>query len=364
MKKRIFIISISAAALRLAAGLVFYLLTESSGEFVYNVYTTRLYPLFTAPVKFLVSLVPFSLGEMLLYGVLLIIILLFLYLIFTIKKHRRWLKRLGGAVIIICLLTGGNFFWYGGINYNTLTFAELSGLEIREHSVEELKELCVFLGEKASESRKSLQKNSEGVVTDERSLNEILALSTEGYRAAASEFDFLEGYLVAPKGALSSEIMSYEQISGIFPIVFTESIVNTNTPVYELPHTACHELSHQLGFMREDEANFVGFLACINSSDGLYIYSGYLSAFESAMNRLASYDYNAYSEVWACELIDNGIAKDIRASSELWNSYKKKAEIISKVSEAVNDTYLKSNNIYDGTYSYGRVVDLLLAYYN
>ena len=31
-------------------------------------------------------------------------------------------------------------------------------------------------------------------------------------------------------------------------------------PFYNIPHTICHELSHLKGYMREDEANFIGYL--------------------------------------------------------------------------------------------------------
>ena len=36
---------------------------------------------------------------------------------------------------------------------------------------------------------------------------------------------------------------------------------------YNLPFTTCHELSHLRGFMQEEEANFIGFLACVNADD-------------------------------------------------------------------------------------------------
>ena len=48
-------------------------------------------------------------------------------------------------------------------------------------------------------------------------------------------------------------------------------------PYYNIPHTICHELSHLKGFMREDEANFIGYLACIGSDSPDFRYSGYLT---------------------------------------------------------------------------------------
>lgn len=38
----------------------------------------------------------------------------------------------------------------------------------------------------------------------------------------------------------------------------------------------CHEFAHLKGFMQEDEANLIGYLACINSDDAFFRYSGYM----------------------------------------------------------------------------------------
>ncbi|MBQ3894537.1 MAG: DUF3810 domain-containing protein, partial [Clostridia bacterium] len=223
----------------------------------------------------------------------------------------------------------------------------------------------LYLGKKATEARQGLPLDEKGFVVDSRSAQEILSASPAGYAKAAEEFSCLSGRFTPPKAALFSEIMSYEQIAGIFPIVFTESIVNKNAPAYDLPSVACHELAHQLGFAQEDEANFIGYLAAICSDDPLYVYSGYYSGFCYAMNKLYSFDRDRWAAVWQSPEIDaEGISNDMRRSNEIWDSYRKKAEVVSKVSEAVNDSYLKSNDISDGTHSYGRVVDLLIAYYS
>ena len=54
---------------------------------------------------------------------------------------------------------------------------------------------------------------------------------------------------------------------------------NYNDVMYLMnkPATLCHELAHLKGYIYEDEANFIGFLACISSEDLVFQYSGYLS---------------------------------------------------------------------------------------
>jgi len=76
------------------------------------------------------------------------------------------------------------------------------------------------------------------------------------------------------------------------------------------------------------------------------------------MNALANKDFDAYKDIQV--LYSEGVKKDIVAEDEFWKKYSGKIE---KVSNRLNNSYLKSNGQSDGTESYGRMVDLLLAEY-
>ena len=47
--------------------------------------------------------------------------------------------------------------------------------------------------------------------------------------------------------------------------------------ITNMPFTICHELAHLKGYIYEDEANFIAFMACINSDNLFFQYSGYLN---------------------------------------------------------------------------------------
>ena len=49
--------------------------------------------------------------------------------------------------------------------------------------------------------------------------------------------------------------------------------------------------------MREDEANFIGILACTESDDAYFRYSGYLMAWVHAGNALAKADVESFYEL-------------------------------------------------------------------
>ena len=109
--------------------------------------------------------------------------------------------------------------------------------------------------------------------------------------------------------------------------------------------------------MREDEANFIGYLACIGSEEGGFRYSGYLTGWVYATNALAKADRVAYAEI--CGQLSEKAWDDLRYNNEFWGKYEGKT---AEVSNRMNDTYLKLNNQSDGVNSYGRMVDLMLAY--
>ena len=56
--------------------------------------------------------------------------------------------------------------------------------------------------------------------------------------------------------------MSRTEITGIFIPFTMEANVNVDIPDYSLGSTMCHELAHLHGFIREDEANYISYLAC------------------------------------------------------------------------------------------------------
>ena len=118
-----------------------------------------------------------------------------------------------------------------------------------------------------------------------------------------------------------------------------------------------HEQSHLRGFMNEAEANFIAYLACENSDSDYFRYSGNCLALLYSMNALYSADYERWYELRL--QYPDYIDADMRAQNAYIDSHDTK---VAEVSDAVNDTYLKLNDQQDGVRSYGKMVDLLLAY--
>ena len=92
--------------------------------------------------------------------------------------------------------------------------------------------------------------------------------------------------------------MSYLDITGVFFAYTFEANVNVDVPDYSIPATMGHELSHLRGYMREDEANFLGYLCCRESSHPDLRYSAAMLAFTHATNQLFRQDPEAAQEIF------------------------------------------------------------------
>jgi hypothetical protein len=159
-----------------------------------------------------------------------------------------------------------------------------------------------------------------------------------------------------PKLMVLSPAMAYLGMAGIF-IPFTgEASVNATLPDWEIPFTACHELAHQRGFAREDEANYVGYLACRAHPDRDFQYSGTWRAALYALSALAHVDRDAYARLRAG--LPAPLRRDLAALAAWRARYESRLD---EVHERINDAYLKTQGQPEGVQSYGRMVDLLLA---
>ena len=119
-----------------------------------------------------------------------------------------------------------------------------------------------------------------------------------------------------------------------------------------------HEMAHQRGFASENEANFIAYLTCIAHPDVDFQYSGYLNALSYVNRALALVDRETL--ITLNEKLSDGVRRDLNDQRDYWKQYEGKVE---ETFTQMNQTYLKLNGVNDGVQSYGRVVDLLLAYY-
>jgi hypothetical protein len=261
-----------------------------------------------------------------------------------------------GALLVIAGILYLTFLVLWGFNYQRQSFAVSAGLEVRPSSVGELLALCGVLVEEANAARAGLPEDAAGVMRLADGPQSTLLRTEAGFGAAAQLHAFLAVGCARPKPLLTSPAFSWLGITGIYSPFTGEPNVNMTLPDPELPFAASHEVAHQRGFAREDEANYLGYVACRLHPDADFRYSGRLAASVYAMNALASRDPAARERLEAGR--SAGVARDLAALLAWAERHRGPAE---RFAARVNDAYLRSQGQREGVESYGRVVDLLLA---
>ena len=226
-----------------------------------------------------------------------------------------------------------------------------------DNSVEQLSFMCEVLSNDAAEIRKNLYEDSEGVFALKDGPDTHFDLLPQAYAALSKDHPIFEGELTVVKSVHFSEALSSAGIAGMFMPYTSEANVNVDQPALLLLSSAAHEMAHQLGFAREDEANFIAYLACTYSQDASTQYSGIMLALINCANRLYREDPDLYYELYSS--FSEQIQRDINAYNKYWLSFEGPLE---DTMGQVNDSYLKFNQQGDSR-SYNEMVTLLMAYY-
>ncbi|MBQ9119719.1 MAG: DUF3810 domain-containing protein [Lachnospiraceae bacterium] len=311
------------------------------------------------------GLLPFSLMEIgiLVLPVAAVVLLVVSIVRMILKKEERLFRFCKGVMNLLCIGAIVVFLLFIGcsINYYRYTLAEHLELTIEPASGEELYELVVSLAQETSEVREQLTdcENEAGVYELSFSTKELGKKAVSAFKNLAEEHSIFAGYYPQPKRIIFSRAMSETQLTGIFCPFTMEANVNIDVPDYSIGSTMCHELAHLNGFIREDEANYISYLAACASEDIELQYSGLMEALILSGNALYRKDADLYAK--ARGYYSEAVLRDLRDNSEYWKQYED--TVISNTTEKINDTYLKANHQEDGVQSYGRMVDLLLAAY-
>lgn len=345
----------------LILAVVMYFLLPLVPDFTEYVCSRVLFKIVTVPVGFITSLVPVSLTEMLVILAVPAVIVSVILLVSKLKKSENRKKTLISAGRGVCAVLSFACLTYmicHGANFYRYPIEKVMGLDTSKKTPEQLLAVCKILAEGAAEARSELSVDENGCVVFDESIFEELSRTGSGYDKLVKEYPFLWTSIWRQKPVMLSEAWSYTGIAGMYFPFFSECNVNVAEPDFSIPYTASHESAHSRGIAFENECNFLAFLSCINSEYPEFRYSGYMQAFKFCSNSLYGYDMNMWQE--AHSMLSEGMIKDFNAENEYINAHKGK---VSEVSNTVNDGFIKVQGVPDGDLSYGRVTELILAYY-
>ena len=233
------------------------------------------------------------------------------------------------------------------------------GIVRRDVSVDELYSATLAAIREVNREAEMIDTSVTGATHMNMTFDELSEKVCSGYDSLAEKYSFPTKLHVRLKPITLSEPMTYTHLSGVYSMFTGEANINVNYPDFVVAYTSAHEMAHQRGIAREDEANFVAFLVCDSSVDHYLRYSGYLNVYEYMASALYSASPQKYSEA-VSELCDTA-RTELRAYSEFFDKYRENTA--ANVTDSVNSAYLSAFTGND-TRSYGMVVDLCTLYLN
>ena len=309
-------------------------------------------------LSLLTSWIPFSLGEAL---ILLLPLCLFLILRLAVRRYcGSWRAAFVyvGILLSVAATLFSAFTLGFAAGYRGSTLDEKLELDRAPVSAQELYDTAVILIDGINREIGEVGFGEDGFSVMPYSLAEMNDHLNTAYGLTVDEYSFITHVDSRVKPVLVSEVMSYMHITGVYSFFTGEANINVNFPDYTIPYTAAHEMAHQRGIAREDEANFVAFLVTTRSTDPYIRYCGYLNAYEYVASALYRADKDLYYKATA--QLNSEVKAEMAAYNDFYDKYRDTT--VSQVSGAVNDSYLQSQGT-PGTVSYGMVVDLTVAYY-
>ncbi len=306
------------------------------------------------------ALFPFSVAEALIVLAVLGALVYIIIQLLHILRRRDVLKRLYRIamtfLMAFCVVYGG-FCSLWGIYFYTADFEEQSGIHAQPISTEALETVTRYFTTRLNEYSAFVSRDEKGFFSED--MEAVFDYAPQLYDAVSSGIPCLEGAGLRPKPFLFSEALSYMTFTGFFFPFTAEANINVHSPSCMIPSTIAHEIAHQRGVAEEDEANFVAVLACMEDGDPVYCYSACLMAYTHLGNALYKADYEAWLDNYSS--IAPEVLADIQNNNSYWNTYRESA--VNTASDAVYTGLLQSYGQSDGLKTYGKCIDLLVAYY-
>ena len=259
-----------------------------------------------------------------------------------------------------------------GINMLTTVSYELNAyaspladdirLNIADYTVSELNEATLFFRDQANALAATLERNEDGSIKT-GTFEELAATAYEGFDVLTYDkaISVFASNPVPVKKLTMSGLFTAKGDSGMTVALTGESAVNPNVPAACLPFAMCKELSHRISIYTEADANFAAFLACLNHSNDVYRYSGYLMAYYYCYEAIASIPT---STAQACAAnTKKGVTEQMKQDLDAVFDFYGEAKSSANVQATANITASDSEVTLISFSSYSDVADLFASWY-
>jgi len=299
--------------------------------------------------QLLFSWIPFSVGDVL---YILLGIFLFYFIFKCFKKKSRNESFLKILILLNIFYFTYQIFW-GMLYFQKPIIAKLPETEI---TLQKRKNLALkYLG-KCKQTRLLVNENQQRVFSTLNIKNIQVEILNQQNKLPSFISDKKADEVNSFKPSLFKNVMSFTGILGYYNPFTAEAQYNAELPSSYLLFTLAHESSHQLGFAREQEANFIGYLIGINSLNPELRYSTEYFTLKSLLNSI----------VYEDKKFVNNVLKNYSAGMKRDRAYER--QFISQHQGWLNDFFGFTNNLFlksnqqEGSVTYSYFIDLLVRY--
>ncbi|MBR5937249.1 MAG: DUF3810 domain-containing protein [Clostridiales bacterium] len=317
------------------------------------------------------SLVPISLTEVFIVTLVFSSPLLIAWLVIRIrravkeKSGKKFFFNFGRVVAWVLFSLYTIFMLLHGLNYTRYSLDDKLGFGQRKYSVEELMEVTEWVISELNSAREACAEDENGVMTYPGGVPHLLSDMEDIYEDASKKIPQIKGVSARPKNVMLSHYWSYTYITGMYFPFFVEANINTDVTFAEMIYTICHEMSHLHGYAVENDATLAGLLVALSSDCPEVRYSGLREALELILMDLAiafNNDSEGLDEFMRAHPVHLGYFRDSEAINNYWDSIDP-PKIVSDVSSATNNAFLKANQQKDGVKSYNMPTSIMADYY-
>lgn len=320
-------------------------------------FNVKISSVFRAALAYATGWLPFSFAETLLLSIPILATAMIIWVVRTVSEDEVKVWRATAALASVIAYIYVSFVFTFALGYRGASLEDKLEIDRRKLSAEELYETAVILTGTVNSLAEHVTFAPDGHSVMPYSYGELNRKLNDAYVSLAEKYDFVPRLRSNVKEVALSEPWTYTHISGVYTFFTGEANININFPDYTIPYTMAHEMSHQRGIAPEDEANFMAYLVCMESTDVYIRYSGAQNLLEYVSSSLYRADKELYSE-WVVTL-DKNVRAEMTAYNEFFDKYED--NVVADVSSSVNNAYLQSQGT-EGTKSYGLVTDLAVAY--
>lgn len=327
-----------------------------NSELTERFYSRGIYPPLSAGLRWISGSFHFPAGD-LLYLILILLLLLSLFRFcrrsWQARSDRTYLLKglLGLLHYILWLYIAFKILW--GLNYSRPSIAHNLGISNQSYSAAQLTVLARQLIAETNRTAAKMQKQKARRIY---TLQELENGAVLAYQQLATKNPIFLYQNPVLKPVLFPAMITKIGLEGYYCPISAEANVNMALPPVSLPFVSSHEIAHQMGIAREDEANLAAYLACLNSTDLNFRYAGLYAVLR---NVLFEVRLIAPEELKALRaLINTKTLADYETEREFWLQYN--TELSAYMGTAL-DQFLKINNQTKGIASYQ---DIVLWVYN